>query len=90
VVPDFPEKNDLIITVRYVERYPLRVDLDHRAVRVVACRHEGAFKRAERNTRGVHQFSQNLGDVLRLTRRDRYVMDHLNALRGWICRYMLL
>jgi hypothetical protein len=32
-------KNDLIVSVRYVERRALRVDLDYRAVRVAARRH---------------------------------------------------
>ena len=27
----------------------------------------------------VHQFGHNVGNMLRLTRRDRYVVDHLNA-----------
>jgi hypothetical protein len=58
------------------KRGALRVDLDYRAVRVAARRHKGAFERAERKALAVHQFGQHLGDVLRLARRDRYVMDH--------------
>src|SRR5262249_4491615 len=74
--------NDLIVTFRHDECRALRVDLDHRAVRIAACRHEGAFERAERKALAVHQFGQNFSNVLRLTRRDRYVVDHLNLLRS--------
>jgi hypothetical protein len=63
-------KSDLSLMVRYVER---------RALRRRRRRHECAFKRAERKARAVHQFGQHLGNVLRLARRDRYAMDHLNA-----------
>jgi len=45
------------------------------------CRHEGAFERAEREAFSAHQLGQHFGHVLRFTRRDRYVMDHPNALR---------
>jgi hypothetical protein len=70
----------LIVAVWDVERRALRVDLDHRAVLVAARRHEGTFERAERKTLAAHEFGQHLGNVLRLTRRDRYVMDHPNTL----------
>ena len=50
-------------------------------MRVAARRHEGAFERAERKALSAHQLGQHFGYVLRLTRRDRYVMDHPNALR---------
>src|SRR6516162_8709041 len=73
-------KHHLIVAVWDVERCPLRVDLDHRAVRVAARRHEGAFERAERKALAAHQLGQHLGHVLRFTRRDRYVMDHPSAL----------
>jgi len=49
-------KHDLIVMIRYVERRALRVDLDHRAVRIAARRHEGACERAERKALAVHQF----------------------------------
>ena len=74
-------EHHLIVAVRDVERGVVWVDLDHRAVRVAARRHEGAFERAERKALSAHQFGQDFGYVLRLTRRDRYVMDHANALR---------
>jgi hypothetical protein len=73
---------DLIVAGRDIERRALRVDLDHRAVGVAARRHEGAVERAERKALAVHQFGQHFGDMLRRTRRDRYVMDHPNPLRG--------
>jgi hypothetical protein len=60
----------------------LRIDLEHHHVRVTARRHEGAFQRAERKAL-ANQFGQNLGDVLQLA---RYMMDLLNALRGYIFR----
>jgi hypothetical protein len=76
-------KHDSIVVVRDVERGALWVDLDHRAVRVATRRHKGAFERAERRALSPYQLGQHSSYVLRLTRRDRYVMDHPNALRYW-------
>ena len=53
---------------------------DQRAV--AARRHECAFERPERKALAVHQFGQNLGNVLRRTRRDRYVMDRHRLISG--------
>ena len=50
-----------------------RIDLDHRAVHVAARRHEGTFERPERVALAAHQFGQDLGDMARLARRNRYV-----------------
>ena len=68
-------KGDLSLLVRHVARRALRIDLDHRGVGVAARHHECAFERAERKALAVNQFGQNLGNVLRLACRDRYVMD---------------
>jgi hypothetical protein len=67
---------DLIVIIRDVERRPFRIDLDHGAVRVAARCHEGALQRPERIALSAHQLGEYLGDVLRLTRRYRYVVDH--------------
>jgi hypothetical protein len=49
-------------------------------VLVAARRHKGAFERTERVALAAHQLGQHLGDVLRVARRDRDVMDHCEAL----------
>jgi hypothetical protein len=45
------------------------------AMRVAARCHEGALQRPERIPLAAHQLGEHLGDVLRLTRRYRYVVD---------------
>src|SRR5512132_3659677 len=67
---------DLIVGGRNVESGALRIDLDHRAMRVAARRHEGVFEWPERMALAAHQFGQDLGDMARLARRNRYVVDH--------------
>jgi len=69
-------KNHLIVICRDVERRPLRIDLDHSAVGIAARGHEGALERPERIRLSAHQFGEDLGDALRLTRGYRYVVDH--------------
>jgi hypothetical protein len=53
-------KHDLIVAGRNVESGALRIDLDHRALRVSARRHEGPFERLERVALAAHQFDQDL------------------------------
>jgi len=56
-----------------------RIDLDHRAARVAARRHEGTFERPERMALAAHQFAKDLGDMARLARRHRYVVGHCTS-----------
>src|SRR3954454_9501785 len=63
-------KHDLIVAVWDVERGTLRVHFDHRTMRIAARCHEPALERPERVTSAAHQFSQDLGHMARLARRD--------------------
>src|SRR6185437_261539 len=67
-------EDDLVVVGRDVERRPVRVDLDHVAVRPHG--HKGAFERAERHAFSAHHLGENLGDVLRVARGDRDMVDH--------------
>src|SRR5947209_8742578 len=69
----------LVVVLRDVERGPFRIDLDHSAVRVVARRHESALKWPERIALAAHQLGEHLGNVLRLARRYRYMVDHWHS-----------
>src|SRR5512147_641134 len=69
-------EHDLTVAGRNVESRALRIDLDHRAVRVATRRHEGAFEWPERMALAAHQFGQDLSDMARLAGRNRYVVDH--------------
>ena len=72
-------EHDLVVAGRNVESGALRIDLDHRAVLVATRRHEGTFERPERMALTAHQFGQDLGDMARLARRNRYVVDHFTS-----------
>jgi hypothetical protein len=72
-------KDDLIVIPRDIERRPFRIDLDHRAVRVAACRHEGTLQWPKWIALAAHQLGEHLGNVLRLTGRYRYVVDHWHS-----------
>src|SRR5512132_1982368 len=69
-------EHDLIVAGRNLDSGALRINLNHRAVRVAARRHEGAFERSEWMALAAHQFGQDFGDMARLARRNRYVVDH--------------
>jgi hypothetical protein len=70
----------LVVAAAGHEGDVLGVDLDQRAVAVLAHRHKRAGDAAgERIGAPAHQFGQDLGNMLRVVRGNRYVMDHRKA-----------
>jgi hypothetical protein len=68
-----------VIRARH-QRDALGIDLDHRAMLIAAHRHERVGDTAGKRIRtAIHQLGQHIGDVLRIARRYRHMVDHLVA-----------